>query len=174
MSCICKLCGFEKGLTEDYTKWMGLVGLDAPLYPVTKNGQPGGTLHGFICARCLKSANSMRIFIKALVSGVQVTRHAIDRFIQRTKMVFPDEKTAKVAIIKAFSKSRQIRFTVMFQALRIINNQFKEANYYWNGGDLIFVTTKTTPATILTVEKPCNKRLNKDFIYVDEDMEVNI
>ncbi|HCE42867.1 MAG TPA: hypothetical protein DET40_04915 [Lentisphaeria bacterium] len=168
MPCKCVLCGYEKkGLTSDFTKWPEIPGFNTEFYPVTKNGKPDGEVLGLICARCLNHADSMRVYVKAMMSGVQVTRHAVIRFIERSGSAIPDEQTGRVAVIKAFSKSRRIRFRTEFMVTRLINNDFQDVDYYWVS-DLVFVVTRLKPRTIVTVEKLWGKGLNKDFFLVEE------
>jgi len=166
MPCKCAICGYQKGVTEDFMKWPDIPGLKTELYPVTKSGKPETELLNFICARCLRNANAMRVFMKTLMSGVIVTDHAISRVIKRTGSDVRDEQVARIAILKSFSKARRIRFNPEFMIRRIMNNDFKTADYYWVS-DLVFVVSDVKPHTILTVEKLWGKRLNKDFFYVD-------
>jgi len=153
-------------ITKDFTRWPDIPGMRAGLYPVTRNGRPDGQLNGFICSRCLKNANSMRVFIKTIMAGVQVTDHAALRFIERVTSGI-DIETARVAVLRAFSKARKIRFKDEYMFRRFWNNNFEEADYYWNS-DLVFVTTRKEPKTILSVEKLWGKSLNKDFFLADD------
>jgi len=166
MPCKCAICGYEKGITEDFMKWPDIPGLKTEFYPVTRGGKPNTELLNFICARCLQDANNMRVFIKTLMSGVVVTKHAINRFIERSGSDIRDEQVGRLAILKAFSKARKIRFRPGFMIARIIQNDFKETEYYWVS-DLVFVATCENPKAIVTVEKLWGKSLNKDFFYVD-------
>jgi len=167
MPCKCAICGYEKGITDEFTKWPAIPGLRAELYPVTKGGKPTAKVLNFICARCLKNANTMRVFVKTMMSGVQVSDHALHRFIERTSPDIADKKTGRVAVLRAFSKARRIRFRSDYMITRLISNDFSEADYYWVS-DLVFVVTNRKPQTIVTVEKLWGKSLNKDFFYADE------
>ena len=166
MPCKCSICGYEKGITEDFSKWPDIPGFNAELYPVTKDGKPTGEVLNFICARCLRHANTMRVFVKTMMSGVQVTDHAVGRFIERTSADISDKQTGKIAVLRAFSKARKIRFRTGYMVTRIINNDFKAADYYWVS-DLVFVVTRDKPQTIVTVEKLWGKGLNNDFFFED-------
>lgn len=166
MFCKCAICGYKKAVTEDFTKWPDIPGLRPELYPVTNNGRPEGQLHGFICARCLINANSMRVFIKTIMAGVHVTDHAALRFIERVTSDI-DIETARVAVLRAFSKARKIRFKDEYMFRRFWNNNFEEADYYWIS-DFVLVATKKEPKTIMSVEKLQGKALNKDFFLVNE------
>jgi hypothetical protein len=165
MPCKCAICGYEKGITEDFMKWSDIPGLKTEFYPVTR-GKPNAELLNFICARCLRDANAMKVFIKTLMSGVVVTKHAINRFNERSGSDIRDEHVGRIAVLKAFSKARRIRFCPGFTIMRIMNNDFKAADYYWVS-DLVFVVTSGKPQTIVTVEKLWGKSLNKDFFFVD-------
>ena len=122
MPCKCAICGYEKAVTEDFFKWSDIPGLTTEFYPVTKGGKPTGEVLNFICARCLQHANIMRVFVKTMMSGVQVTDHAVSRFIERTGADISDKQTAKIALIRAFSKARKIRFRSNYMVSRIINS----------------------------------------------------
>jgi hypothetical protein len=167
MLCKCAVCGYQKAITEDYTKWPYIPGFRPELYPVTRNGRPDGQLQGFICARCLKSANSMRVFIRTIMTGAQVTDHAVSRYIERSAKDISDFQAGRMAVLKAFSKARKIRFKDDYMFRRVMNNNCNEAEYYWNS-DLVFVTTRKEPKTILSVEKLWGKSLNKDFFLSDD------
>lgn len=166
MPCKCAICGYEKGITEEFMKWPDIPNLKTEFYPVTKGGKPNSKLLNFICARCLRDANDMRMFIKTFMSGVVVSKHAIKRFIERTAPDIRDEQAGRIAILKAFSKARRIRFRPGFMIARIIDNDFKEAAYYWVS-DIVFVVASGKPKTIVTIEKLWGKNLNKDFFFVD-------
>ena len=164
--CKCAICGYENGITDDFTKWPDIPGLHTVFYPVTKDGKPTGEVLNLICARCLGNANTMRLFVKAMMSGVQITDHAVSRFIERTAADIPDKQTGRVAVLRAFSKARKIRFQRGYMVRRIMSNDFTEADYYW-GSDLVFVVTRAEPQTIVTVEKLWGKSLNRDFFLAD-------
>ena len=110
----------------------------------------------------------MRTFVKTMMSGVQVSKHAMSRFIARTGAEIADERTAMIAVLRAFSKARRIRFKDGYMVSRIISNQFTEADYYWVS-DLVFVVTRQKPRTIVTVEKLWGKSLNRDFFLLDDE-----
>jgi hypothetical protein len=166
MHCKCAICGYENSYTSDFNKWHAIPNFITEFYPVTKGGKPDGEVLNFICGHCLKSANSMRFYIKTVVAGVVVSKHAVERFISRTKADIEDENVARLAVLRAFSKSRKIIFKQSYTVIRIIKNRFIKADYYWVAG-LIFVVAGDNPKTIVTVEKLSGKRLNKDYFYAD-------
>jgi hypothetical protein len=167
MTCKCAICGYERGITEDFNKWPDIPGLQTVFYPVTKFGKPDSEVLNFICARCLKNAISMRVYVKTLMSGVIVSEHAVLRYIERINSGIRDKSTGRVAVLRAFSKARKIRFSEDIMMMRTKNNDYNEMEYYWNN-DIIFVVSKSQPRTIVTVEKLWKKSLNKDFFYADE------
>jgi hypothetical protein len=48
MPCKCAICGYEKGVTEDFIKWPDIPEFKSELYPVTKDGKPTGEFLNFI------------------------------------------------------------------------------------------------------------------------------
>jgi hypothetical protein len=171
MTCKCAICGYERGITDDFTKWPDIPSLQVVLYPVTKGGKPDSEVLNFICARCLKNANTMRVYVKTLMSGVMVSDHAVLRYIERTGADIHDKSIGRVAVLRAFSKARKIRLRDDIMKIRIMNNDYNEMDYYWVS-DTIFVVSKSQPRTIVTVEKLWKKSLNKEFFYADEpDMD---
>lgn len=164
MPCKCAICGYEKEITGNFIKWSEIPGLYPEFYPITKGGKPTGEILNFICARCLSNANKMRVFVKTIMSGVQVSDHAVHRFIERTKADIADMETGRVAVLRAFSKARKIRYRSGYMITRIINHDFNEVDYYWIN-ELVFVVTKRKPRTIVTIEKLWGKQLNTDFFY---------
>jgi hypothetical protein len=168
MPCKCAICGYEIGITQDFIEWPNIPGLQPEFYPVTRGGKPTGKILNFICARCLADANSMRVFIKTLMSGVKVSTHAVFRFIERTAAAISDEQVGRVAVLRAFSKARKIRFRPGFTVTRILTNDFREADYFWVS-DLVFAVTREEPPTIVTVEKLWGKSLYEDFFFAEPD-----
>ena len=166
MTCKCAICGYSKGITDDFNKWPDIPGLQTMFYPVTKGGKPDSEVLNFICARCLRSANAMRVFVKTLMSGVIISEHAVLRYIERINPHIQDKSTGNVAVLRAFSKARKIRFRDDIMRMRTINNDYNEMDYFWVS-DTIFVVSKSQPQTIVTVEKLWRNSLNKEFFYAD-------
>ena len=167
MGCQCGICGWEKEITDNFLLWPKLMGASTVIYPVTRGGRPNNEVRGFICAKCLREANSMRVFIKSLFSNIQITKHAIDRYLERcVGSQVMDSETARLAMIKEFSQAKEIYFKEDYQVERLLNNKFIEAKYYFIMGH-IYVTDTKTPPTILTVEPTFGKHLNQDFWYAD-------
>jgi hypothetical protein len=83
MKCACCICGWSRDLPEDLRDWAHVGDREIDIYPVTNAGKPHAEIQAFICAKCLRSANSMRLHIKALASKVNVTKHALERFLER-------------------------------------------------------------------------------------------
>ncbi len=167
MGCSCAVCGYERPLPTDFNEWPPLVGTTVDIYLVTKRGKPDGEMLGFICAKCLRDANSMRIHIKSLLRRVRVTHHAVERFLSRLGGEAIEEESARGAIIKMFSHARQIRFKDEYMLRRILSNACEAADYYYHGG-FIFVTSREVPPVIVTVERTESKKLGADFWYVEE------
>jgi hypothetical protein len=136
------------------------------MYPVTENGRPDGKVRGFLCARCLRDANSMRDHIKAIMGGVRVSHHAVERYGERFKGERISEERLRVSLIRLFAKAKRIYFKDHFMAERLQNNSGVPAHYWFNGG-YIFVTTQTIPYTIVTVERAWGRRLGRDFWYTE-------
>ncbi len=133
------------------------------LYPVTANGKPNGYVKGYICASCLHEANEARLCIKSGQADVGVTKHALDRYLEREKGQRIPEEAAKMAILKLFGQAHQIVFRDAFMAERLLNNG-QPADYYFNSG-WIFVVTQDVPRTIMTSERQWHRRLGRDFWY---------
>ncbi|MBU2964926.1 hypothetical protein Q4508_15235 [Amphritea sp. 2_MG-2023] len=165
MPCHCKICGFEKPVTSNFKRWPGIPGFKLDFYPVTQRGLPDGEVMGFICSRCLQSANKMRSYTKGMMLGVEVSRHAVNRYIERTKADIDDFDRGRVAVIRAFSKAKKIKFKDEYTVKRIISNNYNYVDYYWVG-DLVFVVTSNQPKTIVTVERLWGKKLNEDFFVL--------
>ena len=92
-----------------------------------------------------------------------VSKHAIDRFIERT----PDpycSKDPEKTILKLFQKSYQIKFSLKYQTLRLLNNDIQEATYYYHSG-WIFVCGNNK---IITVERQDDKKFGKDLFRIEE------
>ncbi len=165
-SCKCAICGFPVSLTPEYKLWADIPNLNPIIYPVTKNGRPSSQLVGFICARCLGNANKMRLHIKSITGNVQVTKHAVERFTEKMKLSFPDYEAGKLAVIKAFLKTVQIRYKEKYMTLRLMSNRYKDAQYYRSPAGLVFVVTTATPQAIVTVESMGKLKLDEDYFIV--------
>jgi len=166
MSIHCAICGYAKEITEDFRQWPLIGDAVVDIYPVTRRGRPSGEVRGFICASCLQSAKSMRLHVKSLMEGIRVTDHALERYISRCTKGAMGEESAKSGLIKEFSHARKVRFKEYYMVERMLNNNSKGANYYFGQG-FIYVTTQDEPLTILTVESAKDKRIGKDFWYID-------
>ncbi len=164
MSCVCKYCGYQTSVSEDFHTWSNIPNFHPEVYPVTKSGKPDGELLGFICAKCLGNAQSMRSHIKGMVANIKVTQHAAERFMQRTNACEGDVTAARVAITKAFSKAKEIRFTDKYMFKRLLNNRVDVARYFLTS-DLVFVVTED-PRTIVTVEKLQGKKQGRDYFLI--------
>ncbi len=166
MSCVCAICGFRKDITPEFKQWPLIMGKSSEIYPITKNGNPNRELKGYICAKCLREASKMRVYIKDLLSGIKVTKHAVERFLLRNPGEKMDKETAKRVIKKLFNRAEQIRFKDVYMVERLLRNKVMPVDYYYSNG-FIFVATQETPPTILTVELSMGKKLGKDFFYIE-------
>ena len=164
----CAICNWIRPFPDDFTLWPQEVQEHIDIYPITEYGKPTRRLKGYICARCLHEANEMRIYIKSIMQGVQVTKHAIDRFMERHAGEHMSDETSRVAIIKIFSISKPIRFKNRFMVQRFLNNRHKAVRYTYAQG-FIFVVAKEEPPVILTIEATLNRKLNEDFWYEEEN-----
>lgn len=167
MECCCCVCGYSKSGMPADSETRGITAY-GDIYSVTHNGKPSGKLLAHICARCLRRANEMRGHVKSILSNVQVSRHALDRFLERQAGERISSESAKVAILKMFSHARKIVFKDRFMAQRLTNNQGKPADYFFQQG-FIFVATKESPITIITIERQWHRKLGTDFWYAEEE-----
>lgn len=149
MLCKCSVCGFKSDLPS------GLFSNDAApipgpieMYPITSNGKLNGWVAGFICARCLRQANDMRIAVKSRQQNVQITQHAVDRFLERQvgEQVTGD---VRVTILRLFSHARQQGLGNQRARKRDCSGQ-PESRFFHHAG-WVFVTTGEEPLTILTM-----------------------
>jgi hypothetical protein len=166
MSC-CSICGFA-GDTLSTSSNASLEKSATWLYPIRTNGKPSGYLRGFICPRCLHEANKGRDHVKSLQADVCVSRHALDRFIERDPGERTSEDAATTAILKQFRHAQQIVFQPRFMVERLLNNG-QPADYYFHAG-WIFVVAQSNPRTIMTIERQGHRRLGRDFWYAKEPL----
>ena len=170
MSC-CSICGFAGDILSTSSD-ASLAKSAAWLYPIRTNGKPSGHLRGFIGPRCLHEANMGRDHVKSLQADVRVSKHALDRFIERDPGERMSESAATTAILKQFRHAQQIVFKPKFMVERILNNG-QPADYYFHAG-WIFVVTQTNPRTIITLERQWHRRLGRDFWYAKEPISVSV
>jgi hypothetical protein len=95
-----------------------------------------------------------------------VTKHAINRFLERTPDPNPPQKpnTIKKAIKKLFQNSFEIRFSKEHQFRRLLNNGCEDAKYFYNQG-WIFVCSNNT---IVTMERQGLKQFGVDLFKTEE------
>lgn len=167
MSIQCGICSYHANLSQDYSEWEHNNPQNSTFYPITKNGKPGSELVGFICARCLSRANMMRVFIKSRNAMIRVSKHAIERFLERDPSNDMSEESARVAIIKIFSQSKEIKLKTEYTVERFFNNGQQLVRYFYSNGFIFVVTDEENPL-ILTVERKWNRKLNKDFWFTDQ------
>jgi hypothetical protein len=119
------------------------------IYPVTRNGNPEGELLGFICSSCLKSSEKMRIYIKSKMSGIEVTQHAVHRYLNRNDGEPVSEKAAKASIIRMFDSARRVSFRNRDYVARMEKRHGPSLHWYQAGW--IFITTTSEPYVIKTM-----------------------
>jgi len=137
------------------------------IYPVTANGKPNAFLRGFICGRCLQEAITMRLHVKSQQRKIQVTKHAVERFLERQNGERISEEAAVTSILKMFGHARQIVFRDRFMAQRLLNHG-KPANYFFHAG-WIFVQSQDGSNAILTVERQWHRKIGRDFWYAEPE-----
>ncbi len=167
MSVKCSICNHAFELPDDYTLWPSVVKNPVEIYPVTVSGKPNKSIKGYICARCLHSANSMRIYIKSTLQGIIITNHALERFLERRSGDRLTNEAAKSSILKIFAQSKPIRFKSNYMIDRFLKHNLTEVRYTYAQG-LIFVTTLEEPPVIVTIEATLDRKLNEDFWYENE------
>ena len=101
-----------------------------------------------------------------------MSKHALDRFIERDPGERRSEDVATTTILKLFGQAQQIVFQPRFMAERLLNNG-QAADYYYHVG-WIFVVTQTNPRTIVTLEREWNRRLGRDFWYAKKPISVSV
>jgi len=90
-----------------------------------------------------------------------ITKHAIERFEERNEDVSKPSNVEKT-IRKLLKKSFQIKFSGKHQVIRLLNNDIKEAVYYYSSG-WIFVVSNNK---IVTIERQGDKKFGKDLFRV--------
>jgi hypothetical protein len=162
----CDICDFSKAKAQLDVE---LAPDSREFYPITHNGKPSGRLLKTICSYCLGRANEMRKLKKAQQSNATISRHALERFLERQKGERMSEETASIAILRIFNHAKRIVLRNRFMAERLRNNDGRPAHYLFHAG-YIFVTTTTEPATILTIERQWHRKIGRDFWYADEQL----
>lgn len=137
MPCVCKICGWSADLPEDYKQWPDKTD-NAGVYPITRAGVPAGEMLGFICARCLRAANSMRVHIKATLARIKVGPTALRRFVNGQRNVRMDDASAKVALIKTFLSAERGRSKPQIEI--------------WHNAGWIFTVKKGEPLEIIALD----------------------
>lgn len=165
--CACNICGYSKELPEKVLDWPGALSGPADLYPVPPSGKLDQQARGYICAKCLGAATEARLNLKALVSGMRVSVHAVERFMERQEGEHVTRDAARLAIIRMFQRARPIEFRERFMAQRLANNGNQPAEYRYTSG-WILVASAEKPQTVMTVERNWHRRFGHDFWYTDE------
>jgi hypothetical protein len=145
-----------------------MINTPAEIYPITVSGKPNKDIRGYICARCLHSANSMRIYIKSIIQGIIITNHALERFLERRSGEHMTEEAARISILKIFAQSKPIRFKSKYMIDRFLKHNLTEVSYTYAQG-LIFVRTFEEPPVIVTIESTLDRKLGEDFWYEKEE-----
>ncbi|HUQ72183.1 MAG TPA: hypothetical protein VM165_21835 [Planctomycetaceae bacterium] len=161
----CQFCGWTPNLPEKLSDWAKVIDGPPEFYPVCKSGKLSQKPLGYMCARCLNSANDSKANLKAILSNIRVAAHAIDRYVERQKGERLAREAARLTIIKMFQQADIIEFREEFTQKRLINNGKVPAEYRYHAG-WIFVATQSSPQTIMTVERNWHRKLGVDFWYV--------
>ncbi len=165
MPCNCSVCQMTIEVPPIFASWPQSLEQQPGIYPITRKGNPEGELLGFICSSCLTAANRMKIFIKSRMSGVVVTQHAVERYLERNDGEPISEETAKVSIIRMFDTARRVVFRDQRYLARMCAKHGASSHWYQAGW--IFITTTSEPYTIKTMLycRESKIRLNDHFVY---------
>jgi hypothetical protein len=165
MSCTCSVCKRTVEVTTDFSSWPQVLKKQVGFYPITRHGNPQGELLGFICTSCFKAASKMQIYIKSIMSGIEVSEHAVTRYLERNDGEPISENAAKASIIRMFDSAKPIVFRDIAYLARMTRRQGVSLHRYKAGW--IFITTTAQPYTIKTMLhcKSSNIKLNYDFVY---------
>lgn len=92
-----------------------------------------------------------------------ITRHALDRFLQRTP---PDNlgKEPEKTIKKLFKKAFRIKFSPKHQIIRLLNNDVQEAEYYYYESYIFVCAAKK----IITIEMQEDRKFGIDLFKCDK------
>jgi len=93
-----------------------------------------------------------------------LTKHAIDRFIERNPSKSDLDRDPEQLIQKLLKGSYEIKFSPTHQVVRLLNNKIKEASYRYNNG-WIFVCGDNN--VIVTIERQDDKKFGKDLFRVE-------
>ena len=174
----CSVCGYSLNLPSEYEQW-GSSEFENSNYliPVVReNKKRKSPFKGFVCLSCLsltEAKNAEIIETKTrskatdgLVNfkNVVVTKHAVDRYIELNPKEQISRKNAQKAIRSKLLLSRQIRYQERHVISRIINNNFKTAEYFLYQ-NIVFVVTTQKPQTVVTVESADNKTNGFDYYF---------
>ena len=108
----------------------------------------------------------MQIYIKSIMSGVEVTQHAMRRYLERNDGEPITEKSAKTSIIRMFDCARRIVFRDKNYLARMTEKHGDSFHWYQCGW--IFITTTDEPYIIKTLLycRESHLRLNYQFYYM--------
>jgi hypothetical protein len=159
---ICKFCRRVLRSTTNYARWPEL-GVWSNFYPILQADRKGAL--GFICSKCLDSANQMREQIEK-DRGVAITDHAVDQYLARIDEKVAREKV-KPIIFRLYSQSRRVRFEDKFVAKRMLNNDCKDAIYMFYEPEKIMLVLNIDAPVIMTVYHPFDYKLDKHFWHID-------
>ena len=165
MSINCSVCNRKSKLPEDHQLWSSLDGVHVDIYPVTVSGKPDKKTLGFICSSCLRYANSMRNNIKAQVAGVQISNHAVERFLERYNGPPMSDQSARLSILKRFSQAKEIKVRPEYEESGCLKHGHGEVRYYLMQG-LQFVVSTDDPPIIITIAPAKRFREGIDYLYV--------
>ena len=166
MACTCSVCQRTLEITTDFASWPQVLEKRVGIYPITRSGNPEGELLGFICSSCLKSASKMQIYVKSIMSGIEVTDHSVRRYLERNDGEPISEAAAKALIIRMFDIAKRIVFRDKNYLARMTTKH--GASLQWYQGNWIFITTTTEPYVIKTLLycRESNLKLSVHFYYM--------
>ena len=92
-----------------------------------------------------------------------ITKHAIQRLLERS----PENNVGKdpeKTIKKLMESAYRIRFSPKYQALRILNNDCADAQYYYCSGWILVCSN----GKVITVERQDDKKFGKDIFKIED------
>jgi hypothetical protein len=100
--------------------------------------------------------------IKMGLQDVIISKHAIERFLQRNEDPAIEKcKNPRGSILKLLAKSFPVKYT-SHHVVRLLSNNLIEAKYYYNSGWVMIIANNV----MVTMERPVRNEIGKDIIIL--------
>lgn len=157
MSCKCSICGYESDVPLNYKDWFSLSDLHIDIYPITQKGEMDDNVINFICAKCLRNANKMKVMIKLMRDKIAISDSLVNNFMDICEAQLNNKDKYKLHLLKQFKDSELIDKKKEKKLYNYLTSTFGDYVFHSNN-DYIFIIKQNKDVKEIVGVKSKKKR----------------